>query len=1258
MVVTDGKQISYENNVVHLPSRTIGRLLSQSSRSARLTGFTTIVASHSATTPFTECSLRLIKRYLSHFFADTDANFRSEVSSLIQRLLDRLRAVTAVLARQDDRHGLGEFERAQSVLRYHRGFLDWLLLCLTWELRPTASYQRHISALRCLSVVTRSGLDSRVAEAVFSKAALGDTRWPFVVTLMTPGLRSLLLDLLVDPFDDVRQTAASILAMYSSSSGEDAWQDVQLARKRAEMSMLLTGRADQADGVAHLHALQFRMHRSFGEQLENSISPLVNQLDSMLDIAASNLSQAVARFPIHGLLTSIRYICQQNASVLANATTVGRLTSSLQRVWSIAKPILCNDAPEGYLPEDFENEADVSTKDTLSYCWRALKEASLLLGVIITFNTPAGPSDDANALEHRSVLSELCFTELAELRHRGAFSTVAQTWALCCVQVTKASHGQATLEQWYDKTLSMLRNNSTINTRRSAGLPSLLCGILVANGSGDLIIRAFSDLDAISRMSVDAAAAGEGSMAQVHAMNCMKDILKHSRLGEQSEPHVPQALRLAADALRFKVWAVRNCGLMLVRAVIDRLVGTSETFVNDSNAGQKKLSVEEHPQLLDIVMGLLESTHHAGDGMTISNNEGVFPALQLLQRLQVPEKQAVAVEEAVFALTANPVWHIREKAARTYASLVSSADTADVLRSLFATMSKQQNAMHGALLCAKHAVQTFTSSLASTFNEVSLDSDKKGAELIAKGCSSVAITYSQAYHENYCAITKGAYIDVLMACEALSRIVGKQPTTVDEMHRPGFNHMSIVGELEHSVRPDQFQDPAGAALRLALARSLALKLTDRSGTAVDEYIPVITRLVTVDDDAGAGLLEALEVHQSNTTGVHTEVATIAFQINGHVLGLPGISGRVRHQALSTLLSTASTCDDPAKRNFCALWSTEHSQKCFIDQACAGLELQVQSLCIDMHLDDGATAPKRSHELHSWVDSIATAVAGRGIYTCEAAALALDGTRLAWTSLDLVSTSDHALQRLYVAAYDLLNDDDEDIRSLGSRITSRILASQTKGKSCPAYDPLVAGQKIATLMVNRWPTSSSLAELVMLRAFGLSEDKIANVADTFAEYSKEDMTLFAEEKQNLYIDEAREVRMWSRMATRLHPRSISRKSIRSLSTRVTDGLKTLAQLSSSKTSTSISSNPEVFTLGLQIIYGVQFLLHLAKAGQRIPVRPSMLRHQLGILIAAWTESHTEIPWLEQAQYVIAASVVHKIRSVLHMLSFIEASTGGR
>jgi hypothetical protein len=48
---------------------------------------------------------------------------------------------------------------------------------------------------------------------------------------------------------------------------------------------------------------------------------------------------------------------------------------ALKEIWACVKDTLCNDAPEGYVPDELEEENNITTKDILSYSWRALKES-------------------------------------------------------------------------------------------------------------------------------------------------------------------------------------------------------------------------------------------------------------------------------------------------------------------------------------------------------------------------------------------------------------------------------------------------------------------------------------------------------------------------------------------------------------------------------------------------------------------------------------------------------------------------------------------------------------------------------------------------------------------------------------------------------------------------------------------------------------------------------------------------------------------
>lgn len=51
-----------------------------------------------------------------------------------------------------------------------------------------------------------------------------------------------------------------------------------------------------------------------------------------------------------------------------------RLYIIFENVWQCVYDTLCNDAPEGFVPDEVDEE-EIGTKDVLSYSWRALKES-------------------------------------------------------------------------------------------------------------------------------------------------------------------------------------------------------------------------------------------------------------------------------------------------------------------------------------------------------------------------------------------------------------------------------------------------------------------------------------------------------------------------------------------------------------------------------------------------------------------------------------------------------------------------------------------------------------------------------------------------------------------------------------------------------------------------------------------------------------------------------------------------------------------
>ena len=167
-------------------------------------------------------------------------------------------------------------------------------------------------------------------------------------------------------------------------------------------------------------------------------------------------------------------------------------------------------------------------------------------------------------------MGTLAFTQLAELRHRGAFSTVSQTFAACCILCAqrKTSSIPRLRWKWYEvmclrcmyskficaykrqNALASIQQNASKLTRRSAGIPSMITGILASFPDGDFLIGLMLDLQAIADESVESTSANkELRLPQVHALNCLRDIFTDTRLGPGTELYVADTLDISASCI-------------------------------------------------------------------------------------------------------------------------------------------------------------------------------------------------------------------------------------------------------------------------------------------------------------------------------------------------------------------------------------------------------------------------------------------------------------------------------------------------------------------------------------------------------------------------------------------------------------------------------------------------------------------------------------------------------------------------------------
>jgi len=160
------------------------------------------------------------------------------------------------------------------------------------------------------------------------------------------------------------------------------------------------------------------------------------------------------------------------------------------------------------------------------------------------------------------MIGSLTFEQLSTLRHRGAFSTVAQTFSACC-QLAQHPHlasldteqQESLLVSWYNGTMDCISAQDS-TTRRSAGIPALMTGILAANAAKPSFDEALDSLEEIARNPVRAVAADGSDAPQVHAMNCLRAVFKSALLSRRAERYFPRFLQLASSSLRSEAYVL------------------------------------------------------------------------------------------------------------------------------------------------------------------------------------------------------------------------------------------------------------------------------------------------------------------------------------------------------------------------------------------------------------------------------------------------------------------------------------------------------------------------------------------------------------------------------------------------------------------------------------------------------------------------------------------------------------------------------
>ncbi|OZJ04117.1 hypothetical protein BZG36_02864 [Bifiguratus adelaidae] len=755
-----------------------------------------VCESHKSTAEITTEQLDFVKSFLILNMNCTSPEFRQKFYSSMQRFLTRLRANLFVYIKDKDSstaHAKGvkdnkvdgdinkvneSLNRTQEKIAMVEKWLNWFIDFLMASIYPGASYQRVATALRMFALlISLFGSTELPMPVGFDHKPV----LPFKIPIFTGRNVKLLISTLANPFDHNRQQAYDILSGFPAPFPEvDSVESVQDLLHWA-LHLMKGGRAGESESGAFIFRLVYtkyvvgcnmplQVHKGekgkYSDGAVEDVAPiafarrLLDFVEFHINEARTDMLKAAEHHPMHGILSATAYLFRgidyRDSLVLDHLdewrTLHRRAIRLVDEAASAVMEILSNPSPEGNVPSSFremeeaidaliDDEGGAGSTDRgpkhqviLSFAWRAVKEASTLLGVICDrapLKVADQGADVAAFLEVKDVLAAGAMFKrwLTSIRHRGAFSSVYPNYVALCSRLlsSPAAQYRSLPKTWIKDDIQSICAASLSVTRRSAGLPFCILAI-VSSGPGNrkpLLNVTMEELVEIASQQMALDADQKTDAPQIHAFNILRQIFMDAKLGLDVLPFVADAFKLAVDGFASNSWAIRNCSVMLFSALVQRTFGSKKN--KDHQNLPNTLTAREffsrfpslHPYLLkelELAVQQFKDERHG-----ISVHPKLFPLLTLLSRLHPSIMEGAENTHTmkpfvplVRLCSASVIQKTREMAARALVPLIPSSQVVNTSLEILAQCElDNQNQLHGNLLQVQYLLQGHLYSIAT-----------------------------------------------------------------------------------------------------------------------------------------------------------------------------------------------------------------------------------------------------------------------------------------------------------------------------------------------------------------------------------------------------------------------------------------------------------------------------------------------------------------------------------------------------------------
>lgn len=254
------------------------------------------------------------------------------------------------------------------------------------------------------------------------------------------------------------------------------------------------------------------------------------------------------------------------------------------------------------------------------------------------------------------------------------------------------------------------------------------------------------------------------------------------------------------------------------------------------------------------------------------------------------------------------------------------------------------------------------------------------------------------------------------------------------------------------------------------------------------------------------------------------------------------------------------------------------------------------------------------------------------------------------------------EKLALALYDALNDDDSDLREMAAQAVGVFKSVRSHGGADTIVKvPIVAARSLCTYLIRHRANSNTLLEAGISRLTGQSfgtTKALEPVSAILRRILNQKSRLFEEEKQNLYRDDVREAEIWACVLMRLSLTASSQVLINHFTTWTVEGLDALIQQTKNEPDGPLgwTSKETTFTLGTRVLCAVNVLLKWRQRSPRIRVRGSELRRKLRELADVGEKQDLHPLWLVHVEKTLEQSVCERMQRLVSVLSNVQEAVG--